>query len=147
FERGVHQEQTLMSSRSVLVWSALAAVAVGAPAGAQLTDPIPQPIPPSPIHVVLRPVATGLVSPIDLVALGGGEHGRPGPDRRDGGHTVARQFVVDQTGLILLMKGGMIQPTPVLDITAVIAQLSPAFGTGAHGLNPGYDERGLLGLA
>jgi hypothetical protein len=35
----------------------------------------------------------------------------------------------------------------VLDITGVIAQISPAFGAGPNGLNPGYDERGLLGLA
>ena len=59
---------------------------------------------------------------------------------------VAR-YVVDQTGLILIIKGGIVQATPFLDITGVVAQLNPAFGRGAHGLNPGYDERGLLGLA
>ena len=37
--------------------------------------------------------------------------------------------------------------TPFLDITGIIAQLTPAFGGAPQGLNPGYDERGLLGLA
>ena len=38
------------------------------------------------------------------------------------------------------------QQTPFLDITAVLSQADPAF-PGAAGVNPGYDERGLLGLA
>lgn len=136
-----------MRSRFVLVASVLAAVAAGSSVRAQqgpLHDPIPQPIPPSAIRVVVKPIATGLTSPIDLVAPGGDERGG---DRGDGNRGADRKYVVDQTGLVLLMKGGVIQPIPFLDITGVIAQLSPAFGRGAHGLNPGYDERGLLGLA
>jgi hypothetical protein len=137
-----------MMWRTLLVSAALAAGVAGTVARAQqgpLTDPIPQPIPQSPIQVNLKPVATGLTSPIYLTVSGRGDD-----DNRGGGddeHRDDRKFVVDQTGLILVIKGGMVQPTPFLDITGVIAQLSPAFGRGPHGLNPGYDERGLLGLA
>lgn len=96
-----------------------------------LKDPIPQPIPLSPIRVQLAPVASGLTAPIFLTTAGrGGEN-----------------YVIDQTGLVLVMRGDAIDPTPFLDITGVIGRLSPAFGAGPDGLNPGYDERGLLGLA
>jgi len=138
-----------MISRSVLIPAILTAVAVGSSALAQqgpLKDPIPQPIPQSPIQVTLNPVAAGLTSPIYLTALGQGEDGRDGKGRGDEGRG-SRKFVVDQTGLILILKDGAIQPTPFLDITGVISQISPAFGRGHLGLNPGYDERGLLGLA
>lgn len=97
-----------------------------------IRDPIPAPIPPSPIRVGLEPAATGLISPIDLVAPSG---------RHD------RRFLVDQTGLVLAMRGGEIERAPFLDITAILAQLAPAFPSAPQGLNPGYDERGLLGLA
>ena len=112
----------------------LIASAAGPRAGAQqlLADPIPRPIPVSPIRVMLEPVATGLTSPIFLTTA----------VRGDG-----RRYVVDQTGLILLLHGNGAAPTTVLDITAVIAQLSPAFPGAPEGLNPSYDERGLLGLA
>src|SRR5262245_51772893 len=59
----------------------------------------------------------------------------------------SRMYIVDQTGLILILKNGAVQAPPFLDITGVISQISPAFGAGPNGLNPGYDERGLLGLA
>jgi hypothetical protein len=49
--------------------------------------------------------------------------------------------------LVLLMKNGVIQPTPFLDVSGVLALLSPTFPGAPHGLNPRYDERGLLGLA
>jgi len=168
-----------MTPRTVLI-SAILAVAVaggGAEARAQggpLKDPIPHPIPQSPIQVRLNPVATGLISPITLTVVGNrggdgrgeghddGDHGRGGEDGHGNGHAdrhgnghadrhgdrqVDRKFIVDQTGLVLLMKDGVLQSTPFLNITGVISQLSPAFGSGPNGLNPGYDERGLLGLA
>ena len=91
--------------------AALAALPDGRAQG-PLEDPIPAPVPQSPIRVRLVPVATGLTSPIDMVVVDG---------RAD------REFIVDQTGLVLLMKGGVIQPTPFLDISGVLAQLSPAF--------------------
>jgi hypothetical protein len=132
-----------MMSRIVITSLGLAALATGATSQAQtgpLADPIPLPIPQSAIQVQLKPIATGLVSPIFLAVAG--ERG-DGGDRGDRGD---RKFIVDQTGLILIFRDGAILPTPFLDIRSVISQLNPAFGT-VRGLNPGYDERGLLGLA
>jgi len=142
-----------MTSRTVLISTILAVAGAGADARAQqgpLKDPIPQPIPQSPIQVTLTTVATGLTSPIALTVVEGDgrdKNGDRGRGHGHGGRQIDRKFVVDQTGLILLMKGGVLQAAPFLDITGVISQLSPAFGSGPHGLNPGYDERGLLGLA
>jgi len=45
-------------------------------------------------------------------------------------------FIVDQVGLIHIVSGGVLLPTPFLDLTAVVAPL-----------NVFFDERGLLGLA
>ena len=97
-----------------------------------LADPIPAPIPQSSIQVGLTPVATGLTSPISLSVAGANNN---------------RKYIVDQTGLILLMKGNHLSPTPFLDISEMFSQLSPAFGVGGNGLFARYDERGLLGLA
>ncbi|WP_230679918.1 PQQ-dependent sugar dehydrogenase [Pontibacter rufus] len=47
-----------------------------------------------------------------------------------------RLFVIDQIGQIRLIKDGHLVETPFLDLKDKIVQL-----------NPGYDERGLLGLA
>jgi hypothetical protein len=124
-----------MISRIVAFGVGLVVLLVGTPGWSQvgpLQDPIPQPIPQSHIRVSLTPVATGLLSPIDLSVIGDDN---------------TRKFIIDQTGLILIMKNGQVQPTPFLNITGVISQISPAFGSGPNGLNPGYDERGLLGLA
>ena len=97
-----------------------------------LPDPIPRPIPQSHIRVDIKPVVTGLTCPIYMTM----SNGDP-----------SRMFVVDQTGLIQVIKNGVVQQTPFLDVTGIEAQLSPAFGSGPMGLNPAYDERGLLGLA
>jgi hypothetical protein len=124
-----------MISRIVVTTVGLIALGAGAPAVAQqgpLEDPIPAPVPLSPIRVSLTPVATGLTSPIFLTVVG---------DRDN------RKFIVDQTGVVLLMKGGAIRPTPFLDISGILDLLSPAFTGAPQGLNPRYDERGLLGLA
>ena len=110
----------------------VSALALGVPALAQqvpLKDPIPFPIPQSPIGVTLKPVALGLTSPIFLAQEGD------------------RKFVVDQTGLVLLLNDEGDASTVFLDITGVVAQISPAFPSAPQGLNPGYDERGLLGQA
>ena len=123
-----------MISRTIVFSACLFALAAGA-ARAQsgpLKDPIPAPIPLSPIAVRLQPVATGLNAPIFLQISGEGDR---------------RKFVVDQTGRVLILKDGSIQPIPFLDISGVVAQLTPAFPSAPKGLNPGYDERGLLGLA
>jgi glucose/arabinose dehydrogenase len=124
-----------MILRIVAMSVALIAIALEVPARAQkgpLEDPIPKPIPQSHIRVNLKPVATGLTAPVYLTVI-------PGDNNR--------MFVVDQTGLIVIVKNGVVQTTPFLDITGVLAQLPPAFPGAPQGVNPGYDERGLLGLA
>jgi glucose/arabinose dehydrogenase len=72
--------------------------------------------------VALEQIATGLTAPIILV---------PAPDES------GRLFVVDQIGLIrLITPDGGLQEQPFLDVRDRMVTL-----------NPGYDERGLLGLA
>jgi hypothetical protein len=115
----------------------------------QLSDPIPTPIPQGNITVQLVPVATGLVSPIYLTSAfdvsAGDEGGGPGPRSNKPGSS--KLYVVDQTGKVLVMKGGVIQDMPLLDISDLLSNLSPPFPGVGPGLFPGYDERGLLGLA
>jgi hypothetical protein len=122
-------------SRSAAVSTCAIFLATVAPIMAQqgpLKDPIPLPIPQSHIRVSLQPVIVGLTSPIYMtVSIG----------------DPTRGYIVDQTGLILLAKNGVLQGTPFLNITNIVSQISPAFGSGPNGLNPAYDERGLLGLA
>ena len=79
------------------------------------------PIPPGSVRVELETVATGLTSPVHLTHAGDGS---------------GRLFVVDQAGLIRIIKNDVLLPTPFLDLTRQI----PA-------LNPGFDERGVLGMA
>jgi glucose/arabinose dehydrogenase len=74
------------------------------------------------IPVAVRLVAQGLASPITIISA----------DDRTG-----RLFIVDQTGTIhILPRRGELLPVPFLDVRA---RMQP--------LNPGFDERGLLGLA
>jgi glucose/arabinose dehydrogenase len=76
----------------------------------------------SPIAIGVDEVATGLVSPVQLVQAPG-EHGR--------------RYIVDQVGVIwVLDRDGHLMRHPFLDISNKITPLDPA-----------YDERGLLGLA
>jgi glucose/arabinose dehydrogenase len=70
----------------------------------------------------LKLVAGGFVSPLTVVAA---------PDGSD------RLFVVDQPGQVWIVeRDGSRMPEPFIDLSLKIVQLSP-----------GYDERGLLGLA
>lgn len=74
-----------------------------------------------PIPIGLAVVATGMVSPVQLVQ----------PDK------IELRFVVDQIGLVhVLDAGGTRLPQPFLDVRGRITPL-----------NAGGDERGLLGLA
>jgi glucose/arabinose dehydrogenase len=76
----------------------------------------------SPVAIGVEVVATGLVSPLQVVAA-------PGRDNR--------RYVVDQIGKIWELKpSGGVMNEPFLDISSEITPLMPA-----------YDERGLLGLA
>jgi glucose/arabinose dehydrogenase len=72
--------------------------------------------------VGLRLVAEGMTSPVALVSAGDGS---------------GRRFVVDQVGLIRVLRpDGTLAPEPFLDLRSRIVPLMP-----------GFDERGLLGLA
>jgi glucose/arabinose dehydrogenase len=78
-------------------------------------------IPTGPV-VGLRLVADGLTSPVTLASASDGS---------------GRLFIVDQIGLIrVLMPDGTLAPEPFLDLRSRIVPLMP-----------GFDERGLLGLA
>jgi glucose/arabinose dehydrogenase len=76
---------------------------------------------PGSVHVDLQPIAAGLTSPIDMAVPGDGTN---------------RLFVTDQIGRVNVIQNGVLQSPPFLDISSRLVSLSP-----------GYDERGLLGLA
>ncbi len=87
-------------------------------------NPFPDPIVKGSLHVGLTPVVAsgnGLTAPNLLLSAGDGTN---------------RQFVTDQIGKVQLIKNGVLQSTPFLDVSARLSTLNPA-----------YDERGLLGLA
>jgi len=74
------------------------------------------------LSIALEPVASGLISPVFLTHAGDGS---------------GRLFVVDQAGPIRIIDaGGVLLPTPFLDLSAEIPVL-----------NTGFDERGVLGMA
>ncbi len=66
-------------------------------------------------------VAEGLTAPVSLASPGDGS---------------GRLFVAEQTGVIKVVEGGQVLAEPFLDLRSRMA-----------GLDPNYDERGLLGLA
>lgn len=72
-------------------------------------------------RVALQEVATELTSPVSL---------KESPDE------TGRLFIVDQTGIIYIMKNGSLQEEPFLDIQNKLVSL-----------NSSYDERGLLDIA
>jgi glucose/arabinose dehydrogenase len=120
-------------ARQLVAFALVVSVAACAPPQ-QATDP---PAPPSasgsasPVSPTGAPSATaadvrldlvadGLVAPVALVNSGDGE----------------RSYVVDQTGLVLMLRDGRLLDEPWLDLADRLARLDPE-----------YDERGLLGLA
>ncbi len=99
------------------------AVASAAPTGGAASAPAtvrPRPTLP-PGDVGIKVIASGLPGPDGLVGAPDGS---------------GRLFVIDQTGKVFVIQGGSLLPEPFLDVSARL----PA-------LDPGYDERGLLGLA
>ncbi|HEY2147643.1 MAG TPA: PQQ-dependent sugar dehydrogenase, partial [Pirellulales bacterium] len=112
-------------ARTVCSWRVLLA------AGATLSFPTlagAQSILPGAIHsgsigVSLQTVASGLTAPVYATSAPG--------DSSD-------LFVVDQTGKINVIHNGVLQATPLLDIRSIESAIP---------LSPGYDERGLLGVA
>jgi glucose/arabinose dehydrogenase len=93
------------------------------PAGPDVSPDVRGPSPMgATIPIAVEVVASGLVSPIQLVQP-------PGSD--------PRRFIVDQVGLVRVLNAdGTLQAAPYLDLRAHITPLSA-----------GYDERGLLSLA
>ncbi len=108
---------------------AAAAPGASAPASAVAASPTPfvRPTPPpegppvDPTRVDLLPVAEGLVGPVGIVTPPDGS---------------GREFVLDQPGVIRILRDGRLLPAPFLDVTSSVVKLDPS-----------YDERGLLGLA
>jgi glucose/arabinose dehydrogenase len=100
-----------------LAFRVVVAVSVLAAAGC-----LPRPIAPGSDEVALTLVADGFTAPVALVV----------PDDGTG-----RLFVVDQIGLIVIVEPAAgKRATPFLDLRDRVVDLSP-----------GYDERGLLGIA
>jgi autotransporter-associated beta strand protein len=75
------------------------------------------------IRISLQTVANGLTAPIGATFAPGDTHDL---------------FVVDQIGKIRIIHDGVLQSTPLLDISSIESAIP---------LNGAYDERGLLGLA
>lgn len=91
-------------------------------AGTRIDDPLPSPIAKGDIVIELEPVTDGLASPLGLVPAGDG---------------TGRMFVYDQAGQVYIINSdGNRLSTPFLDVSDRLVSL-----------NPGYDERGLLGFA
>ncbi|HET6409515.1 MAG TPA: PQQ-dependent sugar dehydrogenase [Chthoniobacteraceae bacterium] len=101
--------------------STLLVLTTVASAQQQILNPIETPIPKGPVQIELETIATGLTSPVQLLAP---------PDQS------GRLLVVDQAGQVRIVQGGKLLPDPFLDVTDRLAKLEKNF-----------DERGLLGLA
>lgn len=99
----------------------LAVAATSLPATLFAAGPIALAITKGPNTISLRPIASGLTAP--LVA-----ESAPGDS--------SRLFVVEQPGQVKIVQGGVALPTPFLDATSIVVPMQP-----------GYDERGFLGLA
>jgi glucose/arabinose dehydrogenase len=91
--------------------------------------PIADSIDPSPVKIDLETIASGMTSPLDLIA---------DPQIPE------RLYVVDQAGRILIIHEGQLQDELFLDVTDRLVQ--PLGILGSFDVND-FDERGLLGLA
>jgi glucose/arabinose dehydrogenase len=90
---------------------------------AQAQDLLPGAVQQGSIQASLKTIATGLTAPVYATSAPGD------PDDL---------FVVDQVGKVDVIHDGVLQPAPLIDETGLESQVP---------LSPGYDERGLLGLA
>jgi len=88
----------------------------------------------APLQVEFNIIATNLTAPGMLTHAGDGS---------------GRLFVVEQIGRIRVINGSGLLPAPFLDISSLMTNLPPTGIAGYNdpGINPFYDERGLLGLA
>jgi glucose/arabinose dehydrogenase len=123
-EETMHRSGRIVSAAFALLLALLGSET----ARGQLADPIPGPIPPSPLSIRLAPISDGFSSPLWATDAGDGS---------------GRLFVVDQPGQVRIIQNGALLPTPLLDVSPGNPDgLPPIFN-----LNAGFDERGLLGLA
>lgn len=115
------------------VWLSLAAVwsLLLVPASVFAQGPIPEPIQKGNIQIDLQLVADDLVSPIQLMDSGDGS---------------GRLFVADQAGEVRLIKNGLLQSTPYLDVSNMLVPLGGIIEPHQDPFRD-FDERGLLGLA
>jgi len=88
--------------------------------GTKIDDPLPS-IAKSDTTIDLQTILDGLVSPLGMAS----------PDDNSG-----RMFVFDQVGLVYVLQNGTKLDAPLLDVQSRLVPLTP-----------GYDERGLLGVA
>lgn len=58
-----------------------------------------------------------------------------------------RLFICEQHGKVMIFQGGMLLPTPFLDLTGSLVTLRAAPTPPGSPPGSGYDERGLLGMA
>ncbi|MEM7392773.1 MAG: PQQ-dependent sugar dehydrogenase, partial [Verrucomicrobiota bacterium] len=84
-------------------------------------DPVSENVPEGAAKVELDLIAEGMKSPVAMTHAGDGS---------------GRLFVADQGGWIWLIKDGKRQDKPFLDLSKRLVDI-----------HPGFDERGLLGLA
>lgn len=90
------------------------------------------PASPAPLGLRVDVVASNLTAPTAITHAGDGS---------------GRLFITEQLGQIRVVDGGgNLLPEPFLDISTKMTNLAPAFGM-TVGINPAFDERGLLGLA
>lgn len=104
-------------------WFLSGAITAAIMAGAHGQNVLPN-IPRGSIALNLTPVATGLSAPDYAISPPG---------------DTSRLFVLEQKGLILIVKNGALLPTAALDIQSLIST--------AMNVSNANDERGLLGLA
>src|SRR5271165_4632632 len=107
----------------VVVLSGVSICLAASSVQAQHQNLLPNAIQHGVINIQLQTIAGGFTAPDYAISAPG--------DSSD-------LFVVDQAGKIDVIHNGVLQPTPLLDLTS-LEQAVP--------LNPGYDERGVLGLA
>src|SRR5262245_15157733 len=113
-----HRNPVLLVMLSALFLSPLASLRA---------EPTPTPTPPVPligkgrIALQLSSVASGLTAPNEVSSPADGS---------------GRLFIVQQTGQVLILENGTVNPTPFLDVSDRLVVLMPE-----------YDERGLLGFA
>src|SRR5690348_6411491 len=109
-----------MQARNTVGFVCLMALGMASAALGQ-TSPLPGAIQPGTVHASFNTIASGLTSPVALMSAPG--------DPSD-------LYVVDQAGKIDVIHNGVMQATPLIDLSALESGVP---------LNPGYDERGLLG--